>query len=277
MRHRLRALREDERRRALHRDDRADRAAPSSPARRAGTSAATRQTANATSRRGIGRGEAARDGVESGPERARRRCQRPRDGSSNRGRDRDANGIRGGPSPLLDRERRFSDAPPSGIRRRDPRGIRSRLVPEVAAAGDDHHGAGLADRVEHLGVALRAARLDDRRDACLERDAAARRRTGRTRRRRARPPRGSARARGPCRRRSATASTRLIWPAPIPSVWPPAGDHDRVRGDVLGDRPREQEVVPRRGVGVAADDVHRVERVAVRVAVLDEQAAEARA
>ena len=53
-----------------------------------------------------------------------------------------------------------------------------------------------------------------------------------------------------------------------------AGDHDRVRGDVLDDRPGEQEVLPRLGRGVAADDVHRVERVAVGVAVLDEQAAE---
>ena len=53
-----------------------------------------------------------------------------------------------------------------------------------------------------------------------------------------------------------------------------AGEHDRVRGDVLRDRPGEQEVVPHRRVGVTADDVHRVERVAVGIAVLDEQAAE---
>ena len=39
------------------------------------------------------------------------------------------------------------------------------LVPEVAPAGEDHRGADLLDRRDHLCVALRAARLNDRLDA----------------------------------------------------------------------------------------------------------------
>ena len=43
-------------------------------------------------------------------------------------------------------------------------------VPEVPAPGEDHRGAGGFDRVDHVGVALRAARLDQRRHARVERE-----------------------------------------------------------------------------------------------------------
>jgi hypothetical protein len=43
-------------------------------------------------------------------------------------------------------------------------------VPEVAAVGEDHAGAGRADCVDHLAVAFRAARLDEVRDARVKRD-----------------------------------------------------------------------------------------------------------
>src|SRR4029078_1544050 len=53
-----------------------------------------------------------------------------------------------------------------------------------------------------------------------------------------------------------------------------ARDHDRVRRDVLRHRPREEELLPRRLGGVAADAVLRGEWVAVGVALLYEQPAE---
>ena len=76
------------------------------------------------------------------------------------------------------------------------------LVAEVPLAGEDHRRAGLLDRLDHLVVALRAARLDDRGDAGVERELRARPRTGRTRRTRARRRSGCGRARAPCRARS---------------------------------------------------------------------------
>jgi len=146
-------------------------------------------------------------------------------------------------------------------------------VAEVAAAGHDHCRAGIADGLEHLAVSLRAAWLDDRRDPGLERDA-------RTVREGEEGVRGE---HGPLERvtelaglvhRDADGVDAARLPAADAERLPSASDHDRVGDDVLGDRPREEEVVPHRGARVAADDVHRIERIAVRVAVLDEQAAE---
>ena len=43
-------------------------------------------------------------------------------------------------------------------------------VPEVPAPGEDHRGAGTLDRLDHVRVALRAARLDQRGHARVERE-----------------------------------------------------------------------------------------------------------
>src|SRR5438477_4226601 len=52
------------------------------------------------------------------------------------------------------------------------RGLRPRnkLVTEVAALGEDHRGAGGFYGGHNVGVALRAAGLDDRADAGVERE-----------------------------------------------------------------------------------------------------------
>ena len=64
----------------------------------------------------------------------------------------------------------------------------------------------------------------------------------------------------PCSRAFSTAirteSTRLIWPAPIPSVCRSLREHDRVRGHVLAHPPGEKEIAPERLAHRAADDVH---------------------
>ena len=93
-------------------------------------------------------------------------------------------------------------------------------VPEVAHAGEHHRDAALVGGGDHLVVAHRAARLDH---AGWRRHRPPRRgRRGTGRRRRSRPP-----SRAATGRRSAALmlamraeSTRLIWPAPTPSVMP---------------------------------------------------------
>ena len=92
------------------------------------------------------------------------------------------------------------------------------LVAEVAPRGEDHRHARPVAGVDHLGVALGAARLDDRSDAGLDRVLAGRRRRGRRRPRPGPPRRGRCPRRGPSRPRCRTESTRLIWPAPTPAV-----------------------------------------------------------
>ena len=125
----------------------------------------------------------------------------------------------------------------------------------------------------HLAVALRAAGLDDRADARVE---------GELR------PVGEREERVGGEHRALQLVTELprlverepdgVDAAHLPGADPdrlaPPREHDRVRVDVLDDRPGEEELLPEAGVGVAADDVHRVERVAVGVTVLDEQPAE---
>ena len=109
-------------------------------------------------------------------------------------------------------------------------------VAEVAAAGEDHRDAGRVGRRDDLVVAHRAAGLDDRGDARLDRRARGRRRTGRTRRRPARRPAASSTRAFSIARR--TESTRLIWPAPMPTVAQVAREHDRVGAHVACRRAR---------------------------------------
>ena len=117
----------------------------------------------------------------------------------------------------------------------------SRLVAEVPYPGEhDGHASGLG-RGQDLVVALRAAGVDHRGAARRRRRPRARRGTGRTRRRRA--PRR--RARSPALRTAIQdASTRDIWPAPIPTVAPSLHQDDRVRLHAPRDRPGELEVAP---------------------------------
>ena len=51
------------------------------------------------------------------------------------------------------------------------------------------------------------------------------------------------------------------------------GEHDRVRGHVLADRPGEEQIRPLGLVRRSADDLHRLPRVGAGVALLDEQTA----
>ena len=124
---------------------------------------------------------------------------------------------------------------------------------------------------DHLVVALRAAGLDDRLDAgghggpraVVEREERVGRQRGAGR------PVARLLDRQPHRVDAAAlagadADRRQV-----------AGDHDRVRPHVLAQPPREQQVAPAALVGRGlADHPHRVAVVEVRVAVLDEHAAQ---
>src|SRR5450759_5936864 len=57
---------------------------------------------------------------------------------------------------------------PDGIRRQPSEPVY--LVAEVADPGDQHRGAGLLGRIDHLGVAHGAARLSEGSDPRLEAD-----------------------------------------------------------------------------------------------------------
>ena len=154
-------------------------------------------------------------------------------------------------------------------------GARRRSVPEVPAAGEDHRRAGIPHRGDHLVVALRAARLDDRRHPGVERELRARRRRGRTRRRRARRRRAS----WPCSRAFSTAirtaSTRLIWPAPMPIVCSSRASTIAFDVTCLTDAPREEQVAPvRLGRARRRRPPSRRGRLDLAVALLDEQPAE---
>ena len=173
-----------------------------------------------TRRRGIGRGR--RQGRRrEGPGRACRRCRRPRNGST-------------GPSPDFGRGPPRRTSGPRASARKWRRPVKTIVAPASRTAASTS-----GSRFEPPGWMIA-------RDAGLERQRRRRRRTGRRRRRRAPRPRASDRAPVPSRRASRTASTRLIWPAPMPSVCPPRREDDRVRRDVLRDRPGKEELVPRR-------------------------------
>ena len=120
-------------------------------------------------------------------------------------------------------------------------------MPEVPHAGEHHRERRLVRGGDHLVVALAAAGLDRPRWRPA--------RSGRSR-----PSRNGKKASEAATlpRRSGTvcprgvvlglldgdprASTRLICPAPMPTVAPSVGEHDGVGLDVLADRPGEQEV-----------------------------------
>src|SRR4249920_4048714 len=146
-------------------------------------------------------------------------------------------------------------------------------MPEVAAVGEDHRGSGSHDSLDHFLVALRAAGLDESRDARVEREL--------------RPVReGEERIRGengPLERMTELArlldrEPDRVDPARLPRADPErlaaARYHDRVRGDVLHDAPREQQVVPAIGRDLAADYVRAPSVGLLAVPALDEEPAQ---
>ena len=114
------------------------------------------------------------------------------------------------------------------------------LVAEMPDAGKYHGDALLVRRGDDFGVAHAAAGLDDRRARRPARRRRGRRGTGRTHRRRRPSPRASSPAFCALIEAMRAESTRLICPAPTPSVLAAAAEHDRVRLHELRDAPREQ-------------------------------------
>ena len=127
----------------------------------------------------------------------------------------------GGPGAVP--QARREEPTPSRLGDRDA----ANSVPEMPHPGEDHRQPGLVRRGDHLLVADRAAGLDHRGRAGLDRGQQAvgegeegvrgDRRADRARLRASRlsPPRPS-----PSRRRCAPNSIRFIWPAPMPAVAP---------------------------------------------------------
>src|SRR5207248_727017 len=148
-------------------------------------------------------------------------------------------------------------------------GARRALVPEVAAAGEDHRPAGAPHRFGHPGIAPRAARLDDRRDAGLERRLRA---VGERKERVRREHRAgyvmavlSRLVEGEL---DGVDAARLT--APEPDRREVFRDDDRIGADVFAHAPCEDEVAPRLLAREAAGDLHALAVVDVPVAVLHE-------
>ena len=136
-------------------------------------------------------------------------------------------------------------------------------VPEVADAGEHHRDAALVGGGDHFVVAHRAARLDHARRRRRRRRRRGRRGTGRTRRDATTEPGSDRPAFSALIAAMRAESTRLIWPAPTPSVMPSRAEDDRVGLDELGHAPGEQQVV-RAAAGVGARLRHDLQLVARR-------------
>ena len=116
-------------------------------------------------------------------------------------------------------------------------------VAEVARPGHEHRAAGGVDGGNDLGVAHRAAGLDERGRRRPRGRPRPRRRTGRTRpTRRRRPQGGRARIGRALSTAPRAASTRDVWPEPIPISRRVADEHDRVRGHAADQAPGKVEV-----------------------------------
>ena len=129
------------------------------------------------------------------------------------------------------------------------------------------------DRRDHLVVAARAARLDDRGRAGVERDlrpvGEGEERVGGERRAGRSWPNSAAFSTA-----IRTASTRLIWPAPIPIVCRSFARTIAFDGDVLAHPPREDEIAPLRLAQLAGDELPAVALLDLGVGVLDEHSAD---
>src|SRR5829696_3183088 len=147
------------------------------------------------------------------------------------------------------------------------------LVAEVAPAGEDHRRAGGADGLDHLAVALRAAGLDQRRDARVERELrAVGEREERVRREHRAVEIVGVVARLREREPDRVDAAHLARADPDrPQV---LREHDRVRAHVLAHPPREEQVAPVVLRELAARNRHPVALLDLAVAVLDEQPAQ---
>ena len=155
-------------------------------------------------------------------------------------------------------------AGPPGHRHQAPEPIHEPMIPEPASSGqvvplrrsgqwrkwrtpgDEHRGARRVDGGDDLGVAHRAAGLDERGHAGLEADVRRRPGTGRTRPRR-RPAPASARRPQIARAFSTAwraASTRLVWPEPRPISRPSRTSTIAFEVDAADEPPGEVEVAP---------------------------------
>src|SRR5215211_8403475 len=142
-------------------------------------------------------------------------------------------------------------------------------VAEVAAVREDHNCAGGTHGADHLVVAARAARLDDRRDAGVERELRAVRE-------------GEERVGREDGAGELVAAVARLVERQLDRVDPAlltradadghavAADDDGVRGHVLAHAPGEEEIGQGLVRRLAADDVELIQR---DVALLDEEAA----
>ena len=158
-------------------------------------------------------------------------------------------------------------------------------MPEVAAAGEHHRGAGAIGGRDHLVVAHAAARLDRGRGARRAAPPRGRRRTGRRRPRRPRcrpcpaPARPAALAASAALRdRDRDASSRLIWPAPMPTVAPSLANTMAFDLTCLQTAKAKRRSAISAGVGARSVTTLQLELVdARRVALLHQEAAGDRA
>ena len=179
------------------------------------------------------------------------------------------------PEEVCDHVRRASSS------RSDRRGLRTSrgLVPEVAVLGEDHRDAGGVAGLDHLGVAFRAAGLDHRGGAGLDRQLGAvgegEEGVGGD---------GGAGQQGVGLLAAGVAAlldreADRVDAAHLAGAdaerGAVLGDHDRVGADAADDGPGEEHVVPlllaRLGLG---HHLHQLARLGVAVAVLDQQPAE---
>src|SRR4051812_1905315 len=151
--------------------------------------------------------------------------------------------------------------------------FRAGSVAEVPPAGEDHRAPRDLDGGFHLVVAPGAARLDERPDPGVERDlrAVGEREEGVAREHRA----GDI---VPVLTRLLHRDAHGVDAAHLAGADPDglqvAGEHDRVRRDVLAHAPGEEQVAPLLLGDAARDDLHPLAILDVRVTLLDEQPAE---
>ena len=145
------------------------------------------------------------------------------------------------PSSCVDAVARDGLADHRGRLERRPRRRTSRSMPEVAHAGEDHRQAVLVGGRDHLLVAHRAARLDDRDGAGRARSRRSPSRNGKNASEATTLPASGSTAFCAAIR---AESTRLIWPAPTPTVCCAFANTIAFDLTCFADGPRQQQRPP---------------------------------